>query len=166
MTPVRGRAWLFGRNVNTDLIFPAWMSSKVKGFDDLSAAAMAGIDPEFHKKVTCGDCIVAQENFGCGSSRESAPLALLHAGIAAVVAKSFGRIFYRNCVNVGLWPLACLDISEIRDGDQVELDIGQGSLRRRSSGHAIGIDPPDGICMEILLQGGLMPYIRARDWRL
>lgn len=162
---VTGAVWKFGDNVDTDVIFPGWMLGKVKGLEDLSAAAMAGVDPNFHKKLAPGDFVVAGENFGCGSSRESAPLSLLHAGVGAVIAKSFGHIFYRNCVNVGLRPIVSAAADLTSTGTRLELDIATKTLRV-SSGRVLPATFPSGICETILEAGGLMASIRGGRWQL
>jgi 3-isopropylmalate/(R)-2-methylmalate dehydratase small subunit len=160
---MRGKVWRFGAGVNTDLIFPGWMNAKVKSLDDLSAGAMAGVDPDFHRKVGRGDLVVAGPRFGCGSSRETAPLSLRHAGVAAVVAPSFGRIFYRNCVNVGLWPVRCAGAESVPEGVQAELDLEAGLLRL-PGGVALPAEPPAGAARAVAEAGGLMAYLRARGW--
>ncbi|HOO54905.1 MAG TPA: 3-isopropylmalate dehydratase, partial [Methanothrix sp.] len=117
---IRGKAWVFGDDVDTDVIIPG-PYLRTKNIKELACHAMEGLDPDFAKNVKPGDVIVAGKNFGCGSSREQAPLALREAGVACVVAKSFARIFYRNAINVGL-PVVEADV-ECREGDEVEVDL-------------------------------------------
>lgn len=120
-----------------------------------AAHAMEGIAPEFTKKAKPGDIIVAGENFGCGSSREQAPLAIKHAGIACVVAKSFARIFFRNAINVGL-PLMEADI-ECQEGDEIEVDLLKGEVRVPGKGVFVGNKLPD-FLLDILTDGGLVSH--------
>lgn len=120
---IKGRVWIFGDDVDTDVIIPGkyLRTTDMQVFAD---HAMEGIDPDFSTKVQKGDIIVAGNNFGCGSSREQAPLALKHAGVACVVAKTFARIFFRNAINVGL-PLMEADVT-CNEGDMIEVDLANG----------------------------------------
>ncbi len=152
---IRGKAWVFGDDVDTDVIIPG-PYLRTKNIKDLACHAMEGLDPEFAKKVKLGDVIVAGKNFGCGSSREQAPLALREAGVACVVAKSFARIFYRNAINVGL-PVMEADVA-CREGDEVEVDLSQGTVtvgERTFRGTML----PD-FLLEILQDGGLVAHRR------
>jgi 3-isopropylmalate/(R)-2-methylmalate dehydratase small subunit len=155
------RVWKFGDDVSTDLIIPG------RYLDDydpehLASHVMEGASKEFSKKVSKGDIVVAGKNFGCGSSREQAVTALKHAGVSAVIAESFARIFYRNAINLGMPVLLSRDASgKLADGDLVELDL----LNLRilgSSGGTISLEPLPAHLQEILNQGGLLPYIKAR----
>src|SRR5512136_1123042 len=123
---IKGRAWIFGDDVDTDVIIPG-KYLRTKDLTLLASHVMEGLDPNFSSQVKKGDLIVAGRNFGCGSSREQAPLALKEAGISAVVAKSFARIFYRNAINIGL-PLIEADVP-CREGDTVEVGLADGSVR-------------------------------------
>ncbi|MHC1576174.1 MAG: 3-isopropylmalate dehydratase small subunit, partial [Methanosarcinaceae archaeon] len=122
---IKGRVWIFGDDVDTDVIIPGkyLRTTDMQVFAD---HAMEGIDPGFSTKVQKGDIIVAGNNFGCGSSREQAPLALKHAGVACVVAKTFARIFFRNAINVGL-PLMEVDVT-CNEGDMIEVDLASGRV--------------------------------------
>ena len=124
-----GKAWVFGDDINTDIIIPFRFKSRTNDPYEMAKYAMYGIDPDFHKKITKGDFIVAGKNFGGGSSREQAPVALKYAGIAAVIAESFARIFYRNAFTIGL---PALEIPKIKDkivqGDALKIDIGTLSV--------------------------------------
>ena len=115
------KALVYGDSINTDLII-AGKYTKTLDFNDLAAHCMEDLDPDFGRRVEKGDVLVAGSNFGCGSSREQAPIALKYAGVGAVLAKSFARIFYRNAINVGLPVLIC-DTSSIREGDLVRIDM-------------------------------------------
>ena len=158
---IRGRVWKFGDNVNTDLICPG--SLMRLPLDKISQAAMAGIDPEFHRKISEGDIIVAGENFGSGSSRELAPLALKGAGIGTVVAEYFARIFYRNCIAIGFPILECRGISRRSDeGDILEIDISTGIVEnqtKRETYHGTKY-PPE--FLEIFEAGGIIPWVKQR----
>ncbi|MGC9514737.1 3-isopropylmalate dehydratase small subunit [Methanocrinis sp.] len=152
---IRGKAWVFGDDVDTDVIIPG-PYLRTKNIRELALHAMEGLDPEFAKKVSPGDVIVAGKNFGCGSSREQAPLALREAGVACVVAKSFARIFYRNAINVGLAVMEA-DVS-CREGEVVEVDLSRGTVtagERTFSGTRL----PE-FLLAILQDGGLVAHRR------
>ena len=129
MSALRGKAWTFGRDVDTDLIIPARYLN-MKTADELAQHVMEDADPEFANKVQPGDILVAKENFGCGSSREHAPLALKGAGVSVIIAKSFARIFYRNAFNTGLPILVAPEaVDGITEGDQLTVDLGPATSR-------------------------------------
>lgn len=154
---IRGRAWIFGDDVDTDVIIPG-KYLRTKDLSILAQHVMEGLDPKFASRVGKGDVIVAGRNFGCGSSREQAPLALKVAGVSAVVARSFARIFYRNAINIGL-PLIEADV-EAQQGDSVELDLASGIVRvgeRTFQGTRL----PD-FLLEILQSGGLVACRRKQ----
>ncbi|MDM7919969.1 MAG: homoaconitase small subunit [Methanosarcina sp.] len=152
--PIKGRVWKFGSDIDTDVIIPG-KYLRTKDMQVFAAHAMEGIDPEFSKKAKPGDIIVAGDNFGCGSSREQAPLALKHAGIACIVAKSFARIFFRNAINVGL-PLMEADI-ECEAGDEIEVDLLKGEVKVSGKGVFKGNKLPD-FLLEMLTDGGLVAH--------
>jgi len=150
---IQGRVWKFGDHIDTDVIIPG----KYLRSTDMSVFAghaMEGIDPDFSSNVHKGDIIIAGENFGCGSSREQAPLALKHAGISCVVARSFARIFFRNAINVGL-PIIEADI-ECAQGDVCNIDLQQGNVRCGDNVYS-GTKLP-GFLLEILTDGGLVAH--------
>jgi 3-isopropylmalate/(R)-2-methylmalate dehydratase small subunit len=159
---IRGKAWKFGDDIDTDAIIPArYLISTDPQF--LAAHCMEDADPEFPEKVKAGDIIVAGKNFGCGSSREHAPVAIKGAGISCVIAHSFARIFYRNAFNTGLLILESPEAAAaIATGDEVEVDLDQGLIinhtRRRS--HRAQPVPP--FMQELLQAGGLMNYVRQQ----
>jgi 3-isopropylmalate/(R)-2-methylmalate dehydratase small subunit len=158
-----GNVWVFGDNVNTDLIFP----NKYKHYvvDNVSEAgkyAMVGVDSEFPKKITTGDIIVAGKNFGCGSSREYAPLSIKVAGIQAVIAKSFGRIFFRNSVNIGLFPLTCQDTDEFETADRISIDFDKRSIYNESKNKGYSFQPLPDFLLNILNSGGLIEFGRKQ----
>jgi 3-isopropylmalate/(R)-2-methylmalate dehydratase small subunit len=155
-----GRVWKFGDDVNTDLIIPG---RYLDNYDPayLAAHAMEGVSKEFAKNVSKGDIIVAGTNFGCGSSREQAVTALRHAGVSAVVAKSFARIFYRNAINLGLPALVSDEAFDaFDDGDRV--DIEGDSVTSSDGEKSASIEPIPEHVRKILDQGGLVPYIKSR----
>jgi len=150
---ISGKVWKFGDNIDTDVIIPG----KYLRTTDMSVFAshvMEGIDPLFSKKVKKGDIIVAGKNFGCGSSREQAPLALKHAGIACIVAESFARIFFRNAINVGL-PIIEARI-DCKEGDIIEIDLEKGIVTNKERTYP-AIKLPD-FLREILADGGLVEH--------
>jgi 3-isopropylmalate/(R)-2-methylmalate dehydratase small subunit len=159
---LRGRVWKFGNDVDTDVIIPVQHTT---GTDvaEFGKHCMEGLDPLFSKKVHPGDIIVAGSNFGCGSSREPAPLAIKAAGISCVLAKSFARIFYRNAFNVGL-PL--LDSSEAWDevevGDEIEVDLDSGEIRNLSRDTAFRANAIPPFMQQLIDDGGLMKHIAKR----
>ncbi len=157
MDIIRGRAWKYGKNIDTDVIIPGkyLRTTDMQVFAD---HAMEGIDPEFTEKISKGDLIVADHNFGCGSSREQAPLALKYAGISCVIAKSFGRIFFRNAINVGL-PVVEADI-ECNEGDIIEVDLEKGLIRTPQKTYE-SAKLPD-FLLEILKDGGLVAHRKKK----
>jgi len=158
----RGRVWKFGDDVNTDLIIPG---KYLDSYDPahLAAHAMEGANKEFAPGVKKGDIIVAGANFGCGSSREQAVMALKHAGVSAVVAKSFARIFYRNAINLGLPVVTSTDaVDSLRDGEIGTLDLTSSSLTTESGRRTVTLDPIPQHVKKILDSGGLVPYIKAK----
>lgn len=153
------KALVYGDNINTDLII-AGKYTKTLDLQELASHCMEDIDPTFKVRVEQGDVLVAGENFGCGSSREQAPLALKYAGISAVLAKSFARIFYRNAINVGVPVLVC-DTSSVRDGDRISLDIDSGRIILNGEKEIrYQTFPP--IMQSILRSGGLTAFLKQR----
>jgi 3-isopropylmalate dehydratase small subunit len=154
---LKGRAWTFGDNVDTDQIIPAEYLVTMDN-DELAGHAFENALPEFAKKVSAGDIIVAGRNFGCGSSREHAPRALMGAGVSCVVAKSFARIFYRNAINIGL-PLVEADLDAAK-GDVIVVNLKSGVARnetRRMETKFKGYPP---FVMMLIKKGGLVPYTK------
>jgi len=162
MTLLRGRAWTFGRDVDTDLIIPARYLN-MKTAEELAAHVMEDADPTFASKVQPGDIVVAQENFGCGSSREHAPLALKGAGVSVVIAKSFARIFYRNAFNIGLPILIAPEaVDGIKQGDEVTVDLATGDIADLTTGQKYEAQPLPPFMQELVAAGGLLPYLKRR----
>jgi len=158
----KGRVFKFGDDVDTDVIIPArYLNTTDPGL--LGAHCMEGLDPDFPKKVREGDVVVGGRNFGCGSSREHAPVALKAAGVSCVVAKSFARIFYRNAFNVGLPAIECPEVvEEAEEGDVLEVDLVKGIIVNHTKGKAYGFKPLPPFMLELLQNGGLIPYVRKR----
>ena len=159
---LRGKAWKYGDNIDTDAIIPArYLTSSDPRH--LAEHCMEDADIEFVKKAQEGDFIIAGQNFGCGSSREHAPIAIKAAGISCVIAKSFARIFYRNSFNMGLPILECPEaIDGVRDGDEIEVDIGEGIIRNRRTGAEFHAHPIPPFMRELIEAGGLINYARKR----
>jgi len=158
----RSRVWRFGDDVNTDLIIPG---KYLDSYDPahLAAHAMEGANKEFASGVKKGDIIVAGANFGCGSSREQAVTVLKHAGVSAVVAKSFARIFYRNAINLGLPVVTSSDAANsLRDGEVAVLDLTSSSLTTEDGRVTVTLEPIPQHVKKILDSGGLVPYIKAK----
>jgi 3-isopropylmalate/(R)-2-methylmalate dehydratase small subunit len=155
------RVWKFGDDINTDLIIPG---RYLDNYDSshLAAHAMEGASKDFAENVSTGDIIVAGKNFGCGSSREQAVIALKHAGVSVVVAGSFARIFYRNAINLGLPVMLSRDAhEELENGDRVEVDL-EGLTVKGPGRRISNLEPLPDHLQEILDCGGLVPYIKAR----
>jgi 3-isopropylmalate/(R)-2-methylmalate dehydratase small subunit len=158
---IRGKAWTFGRNVNTDLIFPKIWFRPAYEPGEMASHLMVGIDEDFPKKVGRGDIIVGGQNFGCGSSREEAAAAMKEAGIAAVVAPSFGRLFTRNAINVGLPIVSSPRIDEqIAPGDEIEIDLANSTLRNLRSGYETRLPPMAAESLKLIADGGIANYTR------
>ena len=156
---IKGNAWNYGDDVNTDFILPG-IYLELTDPDEMGRHAMEGIDPGFASKVRPGDVVVGGRNFGLGSSREHAPIALKHSGVGAVVAEGFARIFYRNAANLGLPALECPDVSrEIKTGDTVEVDLTEGVITVNGS-KQLKFKPVPEFMMEIIEVGGLREYIK------
>jgi len=154
-----GRAWVFGDDLDTDQMVPGRYAPFMVGQDKFQSYAFCDARPGFAKEVRPGDILVGGENFGCGSSREYAVLALKKLGVGAVVAKSFARIFFRNCINLGIPAIESADAVEIvHDGDAVTLDVAAGLLR--APGGAASVRPLATFAQEILSAGGVVAYLR------
>jgi 3-isopropylmalate/(R)-2-methylmalate dehydratase small subunit len=157
-----GTVWKYGDNVDTDVIIPARYLN-VSTLVELAQHCMEDIDTSFADAVQSGDIIVGGENFGCGSSREHAPLAIKGAGVSCVVAKSFARIFYRNAINIGLPILECPEaVEETGKGDRLVVDLIAGTIANERTGRTYQTSPFPDFIMEIVQAGGLVPYTRER----
>lgn len=152
-----GRAWVFGDNVDTDVIAPgAWMKGSIEA---LAAHCLEVHDPDFARMVKPGDVLIAGRNFGTGSSREQAPQALRHLGIAAVIAESFAGLFYRNAINLGLPVLVCAQARRIVAGARVRVDAEGGRVHDESSGATLECEPIPPHLMRIIADGGLLHHL-------
>lgn len=154
-----GKAHKFGNDVNTDYVISGKYKFKTLDMKELAKHVMEDLDPDFYNKVSKGDFIVAGTNFGCGSSREQAPWAVIYAGVSAVIAKSFARLFYRNAINCGL-PLIECDTDQINPGDELEVDLEKGVLYNRTSGKELQITPLPKVMLKILQEGGLAAHFQ------
>lgn len=157
-----GTVWKYGDNVDTDVIIPARYLN-MSTAEELAAHCLEDLDATFAGSVQPGDVIVAGENFGCGSSREHAPLAIKGVGVSCVVARSFARIFYRNAINVGLPILECpAAVAEVDAGHRLEIELEEGRVTNLTTGQTYHAEPYPPFMMEIIDAGGLVPYTRAR----
>ncbi|MGP1612495.1 MAG: 3-isopropylmalate dehydratase small subunit [Catonella sp.] len=158
----RGFVHKYGNDVDTDVIIPARYLN-TSDPKELAEKCMIDIDADFVNKVKHGDIMVAGDNFGCGSSREHAPIAIKASGIACVVAKTFARIFYRNAINIGLPIVECKEAAEaIKNGDEVEIDFDTGVIKDLTTGESFTGQPFPEFIKEIIKQGGLINYINKK----
>ncbi len=159
---IMGKVFKYGENVDTDVIIPARYLSFADP-SDLAGHCMEDIDQDFKNKVKAGDIIVAGKNFGCGSSREHAPIAIKASGICCVIAPSFARIFYRNAFNTGLPIFECREAaSEIETGDEVEVDISSGKIKNKTTGKEYTAQPFPPFLQQIITSGGLVEYVKEK----
>ena len=157
----KGRAWIFGDNINTDIIIPFRFKSRTNDPYEMAKYAMYGFDPDFHKKISKGDIVVAGKNFGGGSSREQAPVALKYAGISAVIAQSYARIFYRNAFTIGLPALEIPEISgKINHGDELKVDIPKFTVENLRTKEIFQARKVPEFMRQMLLEGGLVEYYK------
>jgi 3-isopropylmalate/(R)-2-methylmalate dehydratase small subunit len=159
---LKGRVWKFGDNIDTDAIIPArYLNTSDPA--ELAKHVMEDADSTFPSKVKAGDLIVADANFGCGSSREHAPIAIKAAGIQAVIAKSFARIFYRNAFNIGL-PIFESDIAPdaVSEGDEIEIDAGNGVIRNLTKNEEYPVKPIPPFMQELIAAGGLIAWTKRK----
>ena len=163
MDIIKGKTWTFGENIDTDVIIPG---RYLRTFNpqDLADHVLEGERPDFTKNVKKGDIIVADENFGCGSSREQAPVAIKTAGVDAIVAKSFARIFYRNAINIGLPIIECKEAAEnIEAGDEVEIDFDSGIITNKTKNETYKGQAFPEFMQKIIKAEGLMNYINSKN---
>ncbi len=154
------RAWVFGDDLDTDLIAPGRYMKF--GIAEIARHCLESVDPAFATSVRPGDVLVAGKNLGAGSSREQAPEALKHLGVAALVAESFAGLFYRNAINLGLPPVVCANASRIRPGDQLAIDFEGGMIRNVSTGEGLACEPIPAFLMRIIRDGGLLPHLEKK----
>jgi 3-isopropylmalate/(R)-2-methylmalate dehydratase small subunit len=157
---ITGRVWKYGDDVNTDVIFPGKYTYSITDRQEMAQHALEDLDPEFVKNVRPGDIIVAGKNWGCGSSREQAVICLKEAGVAAIVARSFARIYFRNCINEGLPIVTCDAVDTVETGDEIHIDFEGGKVATSSGEYTFPPLAPS--VMEILDAGGLVPHVRKK----
>ncbi len=161
MEIIRGRVWKYGDNVNTDVIFPGKYTYTVSEPAEMPAHALEDLDPSFAGGVKPGDIIIAGKNWGCGSSREQAVTCLKEGGLGAIIAESFARIYYRNCLNAALPALICSEaVQTIQDGEQIEIDLDKGEIR--TSKGIYTFNPLPDVVREIFNAGGLIAHTKKR----
>ena len=159
-TAITGRVWKYGDDVNTDVIFPGKYTYSISDPREMAQHALEDLAPDFASNVRPGDIVVAGRNFGCGSSREQAVTCLKEAGVAAIVAKSFARIYFRNCINQGL-PIAQCDAADtVETGEELAVDFAAGQVTTPRDTHDFPPLSPE--VMEILEAGGLVPYVQRK----
>lgn len=157
-----GKTHVFGDNIDTDVIIPARYLTTIDP-KELAKNCMEDIDNTFVDKVQDGDIMIAGFNFGCGSSREHAPIAIKGSGVSCVIARSFARIFYRNAINIGLPILECDEIlDEMSAGDELEVDLSKGTIKNKTSGKTYTSEPFPDFMQEIIAAGGEIEYIRKK----
>ena len=161
-----GKVWKFGDDISTDLIAPGRLFHLRSNLSELAKHVLEDADPEFSKKVQKGDFVVGGKNFGLGSSREHAPTIIKLAGVSAVLAKSFARIFFRNAINVGLPVLIC-DTDKINQGDELEADLEKGTIKNLTQNTSLDFTPLPQVMIKILKDGGLLSHIeKYGDFKL
>jgi 3-isopropylmalate/(R)-2-methylmalate dehydratase small subunit len=163
---ITGKAWTFGDDVNTDLIVPGKYLELIDPYE-MAKHAMEGVDPEFPNKASKGDFVIGGTNFGCGSSREHAALALRYLDLGAVIVESFARIFYRNAINVGIPALECPGITKaVKEGDTLEVDLASGVILNERTGEKLSFTPVPLFMVKVLNEGGLVPYLKKNmdEW--
>jgi len=159
---LRGQVWKFGNDVDTDVIIPVRYTVTTDP-QELGKHCMEGLDPDFPRKVRTGDIIVAKKNFGCGSSREPAPIAIKAIGISCIVAKTFARIFYRNAFNVGLPLFESEDAPDlIEEGHEIEIDLDTGKIQDLSVGKFFQANPIPPFMQDLIREGGLMNHLAKK----
>ena len=160
---INGKVIKFGDNINTDVILPGPYLVHTDA-NELAKHAMAGLDPKFPEKSADGVIVVGGKNFGCGSSREQAPIALNYSGVKCVLAESFARIFYRNSITIGLPVLVCAGISgKVKEGDELVVNLQTGKVEDKTSGSVLQATQLPEFIMEVLEDGGLIEHLKRRN---
>jgi len=154
------KAWVFGDNIDTDVIAPGRYMKF--GIEKIAQHCLEAVNPDFSRQVTKGDIIVAGRNFGCGSSREQAPAALKHLGVAALIAESFAGLFYRNALNLGLPALVCSGAKRIRHGDRLSIDYASNQVFDLTLDERLPFEPIPAHLLEMVRDGGLLPHLEKR----
>jgi len=156
---INGKVWRFGKDIDTDLIIAArYLNTSIP--EKLAPHVMEDADPDFVKNMSVGDVIVAGDNFGCGSSREHAPIALKAAGVAAIIAPTFARIFYRNAFNMGLPIFELPQSAEIAEGDEISIDMEHGTITNKTQNKTYNFTPIPAFMQELIDAGGLMNFAK------
>lgn len=159
---LKGRAWTFGDDVDTDVIIPA-RYLVTNDAEELGKHCMEDMDPDFTSKIRKGDIIAGGENFGCGSSREHAPIAIKGAGISCVIAASYARIFFRNAINIGLPIFVCPEaVKDITQGDLIFVDSSSGTIRNESTNREYSTSPFPPFLQKLIASGGLTSYVKEK----
>lgn len=162
---LKGRVWKFGHNIDTDVIIPAPYLNLTEP-EELAKHAFEPIRPEFSKNVKKGEIIVAGVNFGCGSSREHAPISIKASGISCIIAKSFARIFYRNSFNIGLPLIICPEVfDETEEGDELEIQLAKGRIKNLTKRKGFKFKKFDSFILKLIDAGGLIPLLRSGKFR-
>ena len=156
------RCWKFGDNVNTDEIIPGRYNITIVP-SELAENVFCDIRPEFAANVNKGDVLIGGKNFGCGSSREHAPIAIKGSGVQCIVAESYARIFFRNAVNIGLPILTCQGISTVEDGSELMVELTSGLIQDRTKGQDFQAQPLPDFIMKIVKAGGIIPYLQKNE---
>ena len=154
------KAWVFGDNLDTDVIAPGRYMKF--GIEEIARHCLESVSPAFASSVRKNDCVVGGRNMGVGSSREQAPEALKHLGVAVLIAESFAGLFYRNANNLGLPAVTCAQARRIRPGDELDVDLEHGRIRNRTTGETLDCEPIPAFLMEIIRDGGLLPHLEKR----
>ncbi len=157
----KGKVWKYGDDINTDVIFPGKYTYSILEPEEMARHALEDLDPEFAQEVRPGNILVAGKNFGCGSSREQAATCLKFAGVQAIIAKSFARIFFRNAINQGLPVIQCSQaVDDIKNGEEITIDFSEGRIETKRD--VFDFAPLPESILEILESGGLIPYIKNK----
>lgn len=154
------KAWVFGDNLDTDVIAPGRYMKF--GIGEIAQHCLESVDPRFASEVKPGDVVVGGRNFGVGSSREQAPEALKHLGVAVLIAESFAGLFYRNAINLGLPAVVCAQAKRVRAGDELDVDLERGSIRNRTTGETLACEAIPPFLMTIIRDGGLLPHLEKK----
>ena len=158
-----GKAWTFGDNLNTDEIIPARYNITIVP-QELAKNVFCEIKPEFAKTVQPGDVVVGGQNYGCGSSREHAPIAIKGSGVSCVIAHSYARIFFRNCINIGLPIFVCPDAAaDIEEGNDIEVELTKGLIHNKTKGKTYQANPLPTFVLKIAEAGGIVNYLKNHD---
>jgi 3-isopropylmalate/(R)-2-methylmalate dehydratase small subunit len=160
MTPIAGKAWVFGNDIGTDQLAPGIYMKR--SIEEIARHCLENVDPRFADEVERGDVVVAGRNFGMGSSREQAAQALLHLGVSVVLAKSYGGLFYRNALNLGLLVLYCPETNRINAGDRIAVEPDSGTVRNLTRNEINPCEPVPAHLMEMVRAGGLVPYLERK----